>query len=133
MKVQAITLAAVLVAVMCIPAGSADAEAPAQLYFFDRDTCTAELTILPGEAIGAWRLPPVPEWATCWADEDGNKVTEDTSFDAGAHTIKAYYGEPVPKGDDKKTIPWGAVIGVAGAFGAVAIFLGAAYIIYRRR
>lgn len=134
MKGQAIILAAVLVAAaLAVPTGTAGAEAPAELYFFDKGTCTAEVMILPGEEIGEWRLPPVPEWATCWADEDGNVVTAESTFEAGPHTIKAYEGEPVRPDDPKHTDPTGAIIGVAGAFGAVAIFLGVAYIIYRRR
>lgn len=132
MRGSAIILAAALLALAIVPA--AEAEAPAEVYFFDGDDCKAQVYIKAGTEIGSWRIPELPAWADCWADEDGNKVTGTSTFGAGAHTIIAYKGEPVPaEKQDRGAFPIGAVAGVAGAFLIVAGLGGLAWWFYRRQ
>ena len=129
MRGSAIILTAVILAVAFVP--TAEAEEPAELYFFAGNTCTAQVYLLPDDPIGA-RIPELPGWADCWTDESGHKVTPESTFGSGAHTITAWAGEPVPKdggGKDpgRTAIQWGVPLL------ALAIIAGGIYLYRRRR
>ena len=129
MRGSAIILAAVLLAVACIPA--ADAEAPAEVYFFSGDVCTAQVYLKPGAPIGN-AIPELPGWATCWADDTGHRITPQSTFEEGSHIVIACMAEPIPQEPAKSTSPAGAIAGIAGAFLFIAAIGGLAYWIYRR-
>lgn len=123
---------AIIMAGACAWTGSeADAEAPAELYFFSGDVCTAQVYLKPGAPIGA-QIPEPPTWATCWADESWHKVTPDSTFEEGPHILVACMGDPIPKQVDGKRDHTGAIIGSAAAFLIIAAIGGLAYWIYRR-
>lgn len=126
-----IALAIIMAGACAWATGSeADAEAPAQLYFFAGSDCTAQIYLLPDEPIGD-KIPELPGWADCWADETGHRITPQSTFSGGAHTITAWAGEPVPKAESGKdpgrtAIQWGVPIL------ALAVIIGAIYL-HRRR
>ena len=123
---------AIIMAGACAWTGSeADAEAPAEVYFFSGDVCTAQVYLKAGEPIGN-AIPELPGWATCWADDTGHRITPQSTFEAGAHTIIACASEPTPQEPAKSTGPAGAIAGIAGAFLIIAAIGALAYIHYRR-
>ena len=131
MRGSAIILAAVLLAVALVPI--AEAEAPAEVYFFDQDgTCTAKVYLLPGDPIKQEDIPWRPDGMD-WYDEDGRRIVTGTAFDSGSHTAKLYYWNDPPEPSRDKGISPGAIAGLCGGV-LVAFGIGClAYIIYRRR
>ena len=122
---------AIIMAGACAWTGSeADAEAPAELYFFSGDVCTAQVYLKPGAPIGN-AIPELPGWATCWADDTGHRITPQSTFEEGSHIVIACAAEPIPQ-DHGKRDHTGAIMGSAAAFLIIAAIGTLAYIHYRR-
>lgn len=129
MRGSAIILAAVLLAVAFVP--TAEAEAPAEVYFFNGDVCTAQVYLKPGTPIGS-QIPELPGWADCWSDETGHKVTPESTFGSGAHTVTAWAGEPVPVPESGGGFTVRTAAGILGGVLILAAFIGLAVYLYRR-
>ena len=117
-------LAVIITAVAIMPMiDGAEAEGPAEVYFFDADNvCIGQVYLIPGEPIKDTDIP----WhgtAKEWYDEDARRIYAGVTFEAGPHTVRAcdIYNPPTPSqksgGLSTETI---ALI-ISGAVALVAI------------
>lgn len=119
-------LAVIITAVAIMPMiDGAEAEGPAEVYFFDADNvCIGQVYLIPGEPIKDTDIPWHGSYKE-WYDEDARRIYAGVTFDAGPHTVRAcdIYNPPTPQksggggGLSTETI---ALI-ISGAFALVAI------------
>lgn len=92
-------LAVIITAVAIMPMiDGAEAEGPAEVYFFDADNvCIGQVYLIPGEPIKDTDIPWHGSYKE-WYDEDARRIYAGVTFDAGPHTVKAcdIYNPPTP-------------------------------------
>ena len=115
--------ATVIVTLALVPVESSDADGVAEVYFFDEDgDCIAQVYLIPGDKIGD-KIPPLPS-VKGWYDEEANRITAISTFDAGTYVIKEHSSVNPPEPPEKPADTSGIIIGAVGAvIGVLALGL----------
>ena len=119
-------LAVIIMAVAIIPTiDGAEAEGPAEIYFFDADNvCIGQVYLIPGEPIKDTDIPWHGSYKE-WYDEDARRICAGLTFEAGPHTVKAYDVDnpPTPPEPSKSGPPWDIIILLIILGAAVAVIV----------